>query len=238
LKITAEEKNMRELIREFLGLFYNNGWVTGTGGGICASLDETNVLIAPTGVHKERVLPEELFVVDRTNGKVVRAPRNNTLGISECSPIFCQIMNQRGVGAVMHSHALSAVLAADTAMGKDHFLIEGLEMLKGIAGENNKSRHFVPIVNNTLYERELTQEIQLRLDKTRFASSYCILVRDHGAYIWGRDIWETKRHAEVYHYLFEATVARKKMGVKRNESPLTLAGPLAGTGTLRGAGHH
>ena len=32
--------------------------------------------------------------------------------------------------------------------------------------------------------------------------------RDHGAYIWGADIWETKRHAEVYHFLFEAVLAR------------------------------
>jgi ribulose-5-phosphate 4-epimerase/fuculose-1-phosphate aldolase len=33
-------------------------------------------------------------------------------------------------------------------------------------------------------------------------------VADHGAYIWGADVWETKRHAEVYHFLFEAILAR------------------------------
>jgi ribulose-5-phosphate 4-epimerase/fuculose-1-phosphate aldolase len=142
-------------------------------------------------------------------------------------------MKQRGVGSVMHSHALSAVLAADIAMGKDYFLIEGLEMLKGISGENNKSRHVVPIVDNTMYERELTQEIQLRLDKPRFANAYCILVRDHGAYIWGRDLWETKRHAEVYHYLFEATVARKKMGIKKEGQPLAGIGSFRGTPVAR-----
>ena len=102
------------------------------------------------------------------------------------------------------------------AAGKDLFLIEGFEMLKGVANENNRSRHFVPIVNNTMYESELTQEIQSRLDRTRFSHAYCILVRDHGAYIWGRDIWETKRHAEVYHFLFEAMVARKKMGIRKD----------------------
>ena len=219
MKITPEEKRVRELVREFLVLFYNKGWVSGTGGGLCAALDETHLLIPPTGVHKERVQPEELFVVDRENGKVIRSPHNTTLHPSECSPIFCQIARQRNVGSVMHSHALSAVLADDTAMGKDYFLIEGFEMLKGIANENNRTRHFVPVVNNTQYERELTQEIALRLDKTRFAQAYCLLVRDHGAYIWGRDIWETKRHAEVYHFLFEAVVARKKMGIRRDAGP-------------------
>jgi ribulose-5-phosphate 4-epimerase/fuculose-1-phosphate aldolase len=37
-----------------------------------------------------------------------------------------------------------------------------------------------------------------------------VLVRDHGAYIWGEDLWEAKRHAEVYHFLFEAIVARAR----------------------------
>jgi ribulose-5-phosphate 4-epimerase/fuculose-1-phosphate aldolase len=37
-----------------------------------------------------------------------------------------------------------------------------------------------------------------------------VLVRDHGAYIWGEDLWEAKRHAEVYHFLFEAVVARAR----------------------------
>ena len=38
-----------------------------------------------------------------------------------------------------------------------------------------------------------------------------MLVRDHGAYIWGADIWEAKRHTEVYHFLFEAwSLARSR----------------------------
>ena len=105
-KISSEEKELRGLIQEFLILFYNNGWVTGTGGGICAALDEDHLLMAPTGVHKERVQPDDLFVVHRSNAKIIRPPSNETLRLSECSPIFCQIIKQRGAGSVMHSHAL------------------------------------------------------------------------------------------------------------------------------------
>jgi ribulose-5-phosphate 4-epimerase/fuculose-1-phosphate aldolase len=39
--------------------------------------------------------------------------------------------------------------------------------------------------------------------------SYAIGVRDHGAYIWGSDVWDAKKHTEVYHFLFEATVTRE-----------------------------
>jgi ribulose-5-phosphate 4-epimerase/fuculose-1-phosphate aldolase len=107
----------------------------------------------------------------------------------------------------MHSHALAAVLAADLAAG-GAVSFASLEMLKGIRGVTNRDRHAVPVISNTPEEADLTQEAELVLADERFAHSACILVRDHGAYIWGADLWEAKRHAEVYHFLFEAARAR------------------------------
>jgi methylthioribulose-1-phosphate dehydratase len=212
-----DEAAVRQLLSEFLTLFYHNGWVTGTGGGICAAFDPTPtdtgkpVLMAPTRVHKERVKPEDLFVINSEDGSVLRGPHNQSLCLSECAPIFCWIINNRGAGSVVHTHALPTVLAADISQDPDRFIIESLEMLKGISGENNKSRHQVPIINNVMYEKELMQQLRETLVKPEFSRSYCLLVRDHGAYIWGADIWEAKRHAEVYHFLFEAMVERRKM---------------------------
>lgn len=208
--LKAEERKTRERVSEFLSLFYQKGWVAGTGGGICASLTKDLFLMAPTGVHKERVAPADLFVVDRREGLIIRPPKNNTLRLSECSTIFCALINKRGAGSVMHSHALSAVLAADLAGEEDHIVFHELEMLKGLRGVTNADRHAVPVIHNTAREPELLKQIGEQIDQPRFAKSCCILVRDHGAYIWGADIWETKRHAEVYHFLFEATVARAR----------------------------
>lgn len=198
----------RSLVCEFLGLFYQKGWVAGTGGGICAALDKDRFLMAPTGVHKERVAPDDLFVVDPKTGRIVGSPRNERLRLSECSAIFCALINNRGAGSVMHSHALSAVLAADLAIEGDRAIFHRLEMLKGIRGGTNADLHPVPVIRNTAREPELLTQIAAVMERPEFAGSYCILVRDHGAYIWGEDIWETKRHAEVYHFLFEAAVAR------------------------------
>lgn len=168
------------------------------------------VLIAPTGVHKERVTPQDLFVVDSRSGKVIRPPRNRSLRLSECSPIFCTLIDRQGAGSVMHSHALSAVLAADLAGPGDPVVFESLEMLKGLRGASNLDKHPVPVIHNTTREPELIQQIQEVIKRSDFPRSYAILVRDHGAYIWGEDVWEAKRHAEVYHFLFEATVARRQ----------------------------
>jgi len=210
MKRTRSDSHLRELICELLRLFYQKGWVSGTGGGICAASGSNTVLMAPTGVHKERVKPSDLFVVDRRDGKLVRVPKDHSLKISECSPIFCAILNQRGAGSVMHSHALSAVLAADLAGTRDRVIFEGLEMLKGLSGSTNLDKHPVPVIYNTVHEPELETQMREVMGKPDYANTYAILVRDHGAYIWGKDVWETKRHAEIYHFLFEATVARVK----------------------------
>ena len=210
MKRPRSDSHLRELICELLRLFYQKGWVSGTGGGICAAVGSNTVLMAPTGVHKERVKPSDLFVVDCRDGKAVRSPKDRSLKISECSPIFCAILDQRGAGSVMHSHALSAVLAADLAGTRDRVIFEGLEMLKGLSGSTNLDKHPVPVIYNTVHEPELETQMREVMGKTDYANTYATLVRDHGAYIWGKDIWETKRHAEIYHFLFEATIARAK----------------------------
>lgn len=204
----ATEATTRALISEMLSLFYEKGWVAGTGGGICAGLDADRFLMAPTGVHKERVQPSDLFIVDRRGGEILRTPKNKTLRLSECSTIFCLLINQRGAGSVMHSHGLSSVLAGDLAGESDRVVFHSLEMLKGIRGLSNIDRHAVPVIQNTPREPELVGQIKTAIEHPDFAKAHCILVKDHGAYIWGADLWETKRHAEVYHFLFEAMVAR------------------------------
>ncbi len=202
-----EEQPARELLCEMLRLFYDKGWVSGTGGGICA-MGPRGLLVAPTGVHKERVAPADFFVVAVDGSAVTASPPGSGLAPSECTSIFCAIVRRRGAGSVVHSHALSPVLAADAA-GKKPLTIEGLEMLKGIAGVSNTDLHVVPVIANTQHEAQLTDEVERVLGEPDFAAAHAILVRDHGAYIWGADVWEAKRHAETYHFLFEAVVARR-----------------------------
>jgi len=210
MSANASEAERRALICEFLGQFYERGWVAGTGGGICAALPDQTILMAPSGVHKERVVPADLFVVDR-RGAVVRMPEDRDLRLSECSGIFCAVMERRKAGSVMHSHALSAVLAADLARDTDRLTIRELEMLKGIRGCRNTEVHALPVIDNKPEEPELVGEVERVLDHPDFVAASCILVRDHGAYLWGTDLWETKRHAEVYHFLFDAVTARWRL---------------------------
>src|SRR4051812_47270880 len=205
------EHETRELLVELLGQFHRRGWVSGTGGGICGPADDGGLLLAPSGVHKERVRVDEFFTVDPANGRVLRSPDRPDLRPSECNAIFCLVHRDREAWSVVHSHALSAVLAGDLAADRDrdHLAVHDLEMLKGIPGVTNTDTHLVPVIRNTAREPELVSQLEAALADPRFEAACAVIVRDHGAYIWGRDVLEAKRHTEVYHFLFEATVARR-----------------------------
>jgi methylthioribulose-1-phosphate dehydratase len=204
----TSERETRELLTELLRNFSARNWVSGTGGGICGPADGGGLLLAPTGVHKERVGVDDFFTVDPTDGRILSAPADATLRPSECNSIFCLAARERKARSVVHSHALSAVLAGDLAGDDDHVAIRDLEMLKGIRGLGNREVHLLPVIRNTPREPELVAQISRVLADPRFERAFAIVVADHGAYIWGDDVLEAKRHTEVYHFLFEATVAR------------------------------
>lgn len=208
---TADEQATRELLVELLQDFHRRGWVSGTGGGICGPAADGGLLLAPTAVHKERVRPDEFFTVDPADGRVVRPPARSDLRPSECNSIFCLAHRARGAWSVVHSHALAAVLAGDIAgaASDDYLEIRDLEMLKGIPGVTNTDVHLVPVVRNTPREPELVSQLEAVFADPRFVAARAVIVRDHGAYMWGDDVLEAKRHTEVYHFLFEATVARR-----------------------------
>ena len=67
--------DLNELKEELCSLcrhFYTLGWVGGTGGGI-AIRHERGIVMAPSGVEKERIQPEDLFLVD-VDGNVLENP--------------------------------------------------------------------------------------------------------------------------------------------------------------------
>ena len=60
----SDERATRDLLVDLLVQFHGRGWVSGTGGGICGPADDGGLLLAPTGVHKELIKPDEFFTVD------------------------------------------------------------------------------------------------------------------------------------------------------------------------------
>src|SRR6185503_19411501 len=122
--------DLRALICDLARSFYALGWVSGTGGGICIR-EGDRVIVAPSGVQKERMRPEQMFVIGLV-GSVLERPDDPALRPSECSSLFLKAINLRGAGAVIHTHSTNAMLA--TLLFGTEFSVSHLEMIKGIQG--------------------------------------------------------------------------------------------------------
>lgn len=206
-----------ELIVSLCRQFYAQGWVSGTGGGISVR-QGGRIWIAPSGVQKERMTPDDVFVLDE-EGRTLRAPPEG-LCVSACLPLFLLAYRLKNAGAVIHSHAMHAMLA--TLMFERAVRVTHLEMMKGVAGVGYHDELVVPIIENTAHESDLADAMA---DAMRaHPRAHAVLVRRHGVYVWGRDWVAAKTHAECYHYLFEAAVRMVSLGLDPAAAPMA-AGP-------------
>ena len=60
-------------ICELCRKFYTFGWVTGTGGGVSIRHGD-RIFLAPSGVEKELMQPEHIFVMDYASKEYLRCP--------------------------------------------------------------------------------------------------------------------------------------------------------------------
>jgi len=195
------------LICELARSFYDLGWVSGTGGGICIRAGD-EIAIAPSGVQKERMAPDQMFSL-ALDGTIVSRPQDPALRPSECTSLFLKAIQLRGAGAVIHTHSLNAVLA--TLLFDAEFSVSHLEMIKGIEGMSYGDRLVVPIIENTARECDLAESLEEAI--RAYPQSHAVLVRRHGVYVWGSDWIRAKTHAECYDYLFHAAVEMRRMGL-------------------------
>ncbi|MBV9079966.1 MAG: methylthioribulose 1-phosphate dehydratase [Elusimicrobia bacterium] len=204
--LTLADSDARRLVCDLCRGFYEKGWATGTGGGISIRSGE-RVYMAPSGVQKERLRPDDIFVVD-LHGNILDRP-DSDLHISACRPLFLAAYRIRNAGAVLHSHSLNSVMA--TVLFRDAFQITGIEMQKGITGHSVGEILEVPIIENTEFEGDLANALSDAIIGA--PRTQAVLVRGHGVYVWGRDWAHAKAQAECYDYLFEAAVRLKQAGL-------------------------
>ncbi len=210
-------ESIPELICELCRQFYGLGWVSGTGGGISIRGAE-GIYIAPSGVQKERLRPEDIFLLDHArldDAHVLCPPVDARLKISECRPLFYNAFKLRNAGAVMHSHSLWAVLAArlfSPGGEPGEFVCQGLEMQKGLRGVGCFDTLRVPIIANTAREAQLTASMAAAMEA--YPDVDAVLVAGHGVYVWGETWAQAKTQAECYDYLFRAAVEAERLGLR------------------------
>lgn len=222
---TLEADDILRLIPELCNHFYSLGWVSGTGGGLSIRKDG-KVYCAPSGVQKERIKPEDMFVLNM-DGDILERPKNPNLKCSECLSLFMIPFKQRQSGCCIHNHSIYANLITafyseenlfNNSLSSKEFRISNQEMIKGIKkGSSGASLQYnetliVPIIDNVLHERDLAGAMAKAVES--YPLTNAVLVRNHGCYVWGRTWEEAKSMAECYDYLFKLKIEAIKCGFK------------------------
>lgn len=218
---TEKTEHPRYLIPELCKQFYTLGWVTGTGGGISIK-DGEKIYIAPSGVQKERIQPDDLFVQDILGNDLQLPEPEKKLKKSQCTPLFMCAYTARNAGAVIHTHSQAALMVTLLYPGKE-FRVTHLEMIKGIKNQqlgrnyNYDEELVVPIIENTPREEDLKDRMAEVI--AQYPQTCAILVRRHGVYVWGDNWKQAKTMCECYDYLFEVVVKMKQFGLDPSATP-------------------
>ena len=179
--------------------FYRRGWVLGTSGNFSAvsSREPLRLLITASGLDKGALTHGDFLEVDE-RGEVVRGRGRP----SDETRLHLTVVRVRGAGAVLHTHSVWGTLLSQAFAREGRLLVEGFEMLKGLAGvRTHEHRETIPVVENSQDMDALARSLEEALE--RHAEAHAVLLRRHGLYTWGRDLAEARRHVEILEFLLE-----------------------------------
>ncbi|KAG3285475.1 APAF1 interacting protein [Ictidomys tridecemlineatus] len=218
--VAQDKEHPRYLIPELCKQFYHLGWVTGTGGGI--SLKHGNeIYIAPSGVQKERIQPEDMFVCDINERDISGPPASKKLKKSQCTPLFMNAYTMRGMPEMPLTPGIFAERAplSNSSYYFSYIYARYTEKKNGsFCLHRYDDMLVVPIIENTPEEKDLKERMARAMNE--YPDSCAVLVRRHGVYVWG-DTWEkAKTMCECYDYLFDIAVSMKKVGLDPTQLPV------------------
>jgi methylthioribulose-1-phosphate dehydratase len=187
--------------------FAGLGWMRGTSGNLSVTLDRDPLLLAVTGsgLDKGELTPADFVVVD-ADGERVEGRGGSEHRPSAEAGLHARIARVTGAGAVVHVHALAAVVAAHH--WPDGVVLRDLEMLKGLGHLAHDETVVIPVVQNSQDMVELGDAFAERyLPATvEVAEVPVVLVANHGMYAWGATLEQARWHAELVEWLLRFTI--------------------------------
>jgi methylthioribulose-1-phosphate dehydratase len=181
--------------------FHARGWLLGTSGNLSAVVQREPLRLAmsPSGIDKGELTPHQVLSIDE-NARIISAHDGKP---SDESLLHIRIVQDRGAGAVLHTHSIWNTILSDLYAAEGGVTIEGYEMLKGLQGvRTHEHKEWLPIIENSQDMPALAETVGKTLNEHKEAHGF--LLRRHGLYTWGDTLAQAKRHIEIFEFLLEA----------------------------------
>ena len=175
-------------------LLYHRGYVVGHDGNVSIRLAEDRMLITPSGVNKGRMTPNMLVLCD-LQGQVLEGERYPS---SEMAMHLLLYRERPEVGAVVHAHPPIA-----TAFSICHRPLRECYLTEMVGGLGE-----VPVAP---FAMPSTQEVPESI-RPFVRDHSALLLANHGALAWGRDLWEAFDRMETVEHTAKVYAQVQQLG--------------------------
>ncbi len=201
--VTIPLEQKQAVLRELSGIkeqFAARHWFPGTSGNLSLRIgdytpDNFYFAITASGKDKSVSTPSDFLFVDQEG----RACETTELRPSAETLIHCEIYRKTGCGAVFHVHTVFNNLVSEYFGEQGQVPIQGLELIKAFNIWEENAAITVPVLPNYA---DIPRIAELVPDTLNPAVPG-ILLRGHGIYAWGQNVFEAKRHMEAFEFIFE-----------------------------------
>ena len=188
--------------------FHQRKWSLGTSSNYSIVLSESPIelLVTASGKDKGNLAVGDFVRVDKQGLPTLE----NQPKSSAETLLHTVLAEQGGVGAILHTHSVWSTVLSDRFFADGGFWIEDYEMLKGLEGiRTHETKYWVPIFDNTQDIPILADQIRAYLKDGSMPMEHGFLIRNHGLYTWGKDLFAARRHIEIFEFLFECVVQKQ-----------------------------
>jgi L-fuculose-phosphate aldolase len=186
---TPREGELREQLTQVSHLLYQKDYNTSLDGNVSIRLNDEEILISPSRIHKGFIQPYDFIVIDY-EGKLMRGKGKPT---SE-TPLHLAVYDARkDVNAVIHAHCPNAIAVS----------IAGLDLTRMYLTQ--------PPIPTTDFAMPSSEEGATEIRK--YASDYdWVILRRHGAVTFGKDIWEAFLRVEELEQIAKIVLVSASVG--------------------------
>ncbi len=182
--------------------FHARGWMHGTAGNLSARADAEHFWITASGVPKGRLDDSDFLLVRIKDGAVIEHLRAGSKPSAETAIHRVLYQSFADAGACLHGHSVDAAIVSGRAPKSANGLrLAPIEMVKGFDIWQQNPKVDLPLFVNTLDVAKLADDIRRRFTKAPPALS-ALLVRSHGATVWGRSLQEAYNRFECLEFVF------------------------------------
>ncbi|MDE2180050.1 MAG: methylthioribulose 1-phosphate dehydratase [candidate division NC10 bacterium] len=190
----------RTALAEITAGFARRGWFPGTSGNLSARVSAPGepllLVVSASGRDKEAMTAADFLLVDDS----LQPVELGSVRPSSETVVHARIYGTTGCGCVLHVHTVWNNLIAELFFSQGEVALRDLEMIKGLDIWEEAAEIRVPIVENLFDLPALADAVVARITDRRVPG---VLIRRHGLYAWGANLFEAKRHVEAFEFMWE-----------------------------------